>query len=578
MTTQDPPANDRSGEAPHAEHFEEGEETAPPGVRAMSILRWLLVAAMAAAAVLSMLYVFGDKGHAGGDGGVQYYCPMHPSVVQDHPGECPICSMTLVPREPPGTSQERAARAAQDHAGHRHEPSDPYYCPMHPEETGKDASARCPLCGMKLEKKPTTPSAQGSGMAPQPAGMPAEKSQSASMPAAPHEPAQIEGLIPVEIPENRLQLIGMRTAKVKRTSLPSELKAVGYLAPTESGLAVVQTRFAGWIEELHVTQTGQLVQRGQLLARVYSPEILSAQQELLNARQWAGAPVQKDSSAAGAGLAESSRNRLELLGMHPSEIAEVERSGTPHRLVEVRSPARGYVAQKSAIQGLYIQPGTRLFDIADLSKVWVFIELFERDAARVRAGQPASLQLTAYPGETFRGKVQLVYPTLNMETRTQRARVEFNNPALRLRPGMFGDVTIQQPAAEGLVVPREAAVETGESQYVFVVEAAGRFSPRSVQLGARWHDQVQILSGLAEGETVVTTGNFLLDSESRLRSAIEGTSQRAKSSSAPSNCDSLFDRSRFAEKYAQCRACEAQHRGMGSMEEDCRNAIPKPWR
>ena len=215
------------------------------------------------------------------------------------------------------------------------------------------------------------------------------------------------------------------------------------------------------------------------------------------------------------------------MGMDAREIAEVEKSGTPHRLIEIRSPVRGYVAQKNAIHGLYIQPGTRLFDLADLSKVWVFVELFERDAGRVKAGQQASLQLTAYPGEEFRGKVQLIYPTLNAETRTQRARIELKNTDLRLRPGMFGDVLIHQETTEGLAVPSEAVVDTGEQQYVFVAEGGGRFSPRSVRLGARFENLIQIVAGLSEGETVVTTGNFLLDSESRLRSAIEGSSTKA---------------------------------------------------
>jgi Cu(I)/Ag(I) efflux system membrane fusion protein len=548
-----------------AEHFEEGEEAAPPGVRAMAVLRWLLVLAMAGAATLSLLYVYGDLGHAEGGSGTQYYCPMHPSVVQDHPGDCPICSMTLVPREPEASHREKAPAAAE-HAGHRHERSDPYYCPMHPEETGKDASARCPLCGMKLEKKP-------------PVKDKAQSPDARAAEPAPTSSSAVDGLTPIELPEQRIQLIGMRTARVSRATLPTELRAVGYVAPTESGLAVIQTRFSGWIEELHVAQTGQLVQRGQLLARVYSPELLAAQQELLNARQWSGAlPGQRDGTSSGsAALASSARGRLELMGMLPSEIAEVERTGSPHRLIEIRSPVRGYVAQKSAVQGLYIQPGTRLFDLADLSKVWVFVELFERDAGRIKAGQEAVLQLTAYPGETFRGKVQLVYPTLNTETRTQRARIDFNNPNLRLRPGMFGDIAIQQGSAQGLVVPREAVVDTGEQQYVFVAEGAGRFTPRVVRLGARFQDSVQILSGLAEGEIIVTTGNFLLDSESRLRSAIEGGSKKP-SSSGTSLCDALFDRARFADKYAQCRACETQHRGMGTMEEDCRNAISKPWR
>jgi multidrug efflux pump subunit AcrA (membrane-fusion protein) len=512
------PSNEPDTQGASAEHFEEGEELAPPGVRTMAIVRWLLVLAMAATAALSMLYVYGGAGHAEGGSGTQYYCPMHPAVVQDGPGDCPICSMTLVPREVQGAHGHKAPAAAA-HTGHRHEASDAYYCPMHPEETGKDASARCPLCGMKLVPKPAGK--------PKSADQTAPAESKAALPDAAPLPS-VQGLAPIELPEARIQLIGMRTAKVTRSSLPAELKAVGYVAATESGFALVQTRFAGWIEELLVAQTGQLVQRGQLLARVYSPELLAAQQELLNARRWSGAASgrQDAAGAEAASLASSARGRLELMGMPPSQIAEVERTGSPQRLIEIRSPVRGYVVQKGAVQGLYIQPGTRLFELADLSKVWVFVELFERDAGRIKQGQQATLALSAYPGESFRGKVQLVYPTLSAETRTQRARIEFNNKEQRLRPGMFGEVVIQQSASEALVVPREAVVDTGEQQYVFVAEGGGRFSPRAVRTGARFQEYVQLSAGVEEGETVVTTGNFLLDSESRLRAAIEGSAKR----------------------------------------------------
>lgn len=521
---------------PAAMHFEEGEETVPPGVRVMAVVRWLLVLAMAIAAVASSVYVFGDKGHADGADGVQYYCPMHPSVVQDHPGECPICSMSLVARELAGAKdrQDSAAPASKrDHTGHRHEAADPFYCPMHPEETGVDANAKCPLCGMKLERKPDAaapkPHAAAPSMrthAPTPAAAKPLQPKSAEP-----LPASVPGLIAIDIPADRVQLIGMRTAKAERTTLPSLLKTVGYLAPTESGFAVVQTRFSGWIQELHVRQTGEPVARGQLLARVYSPQIFAAQQELLNAKQWTSAPaVAPAEGRAAPSLLENARTRLLLMGMDPKELAEVERTGAAHRLIELRSPVRGYVAQKNAVEGLYLEPGTRLFEVADLSKVWLLADVSERDAGRVRAGQAATLTLAAFPGEEFCGKVQLIYPALNAQTRTLRARIEFKNPELRLRPGMFGDVAIQVSAAEGLVVPREAVVDTGESQYVFVVESAGRFAPRPVRVGERSSERVQVLAGLVADETVVTTGNFLIDSESRLRATIEGSANRPASS------------------------------------------------
>lgn len=554
-----------SGAAEHAQtaSFHEGEEPPPPGVFAMSIVRWVLVLAMAVAAGASLLYVFGSRGdphaHAEGD---QYYCPMHPSVVQDQPGTCPICSMTLVKREASanGVADESSAPAADD--GHHHEAAAPYYCPMHPERTGSSASDTCPICGMNLVPKPSVSDAPTTAAEAQRVGAP-------------------NGLVPIDLSSDRVQLIGMRTAAVVRGSLGSTLRAVGVIAPAEGGVTSVQTLFSGWIQELHVAETGQPVTRGQLLARIYSPELLSAQQELLNAKKWAqpGAEVSAaDEHLPRTALLDNARSRLIAMGMQATEVAEVERSGVPHHLIEVRSPARGYIAEKTAVQGLYIQPGTQLFRIADLARVWALVDVFERDVGRVRHGQAAMLTLTAYPGETFRGRVDLIYPVLSGETRTLRVRVELKNPGLKLKPGMFGDVALEVPAADALLIPREALVEMGEHQYVFVARDAGKFEPRSVQTGARGDDRVEILTGLSEGETVVATGNFLLDSESRLRATIDGQKSSSSTLTPASACDQLFDRARFAEKYAQCRACETQHRGMGSMEEDCRNAIPKPWR
>lgn len=546
--------------APPVAHgaFEEGEEAAPPGVFVMAIVRWGIVLAMAVAAGASLLYAFGDRaGMHSGAHDQTYYCPMHPSVVQDHPGDCPICNMTLVLR--PEGHRESAPAASMspahsaDHDKHQHASADTYYCPMHPEKTGKSAKDRCPICGMNLVPKPN---------------------------AVQMEAELPPGLLPLDLPPERVQLIGMRTAQARRAALPSSLSVVAVIAPTESAVSSVQTRFSGWVEELPVSQTGEAVKQGQLLARIYSPELLSGQEELLNARGW-----QDTSSNGGAGaqrsLLENARNRLISMGMDSAELAEVEHTGKPHRLIEVRSPARGYVADKTALLGLFIQPGVELFRIADLSRVWALIEVFERDAGRLRIGQEASVSLASYPGETFRGKVTFVYPILNAETRTLRARIELKNPQLSLKPGMFANVALDTAdggATQALLIPREALVDMGEHQYVFVARKLGHFEPRAVNVGSRVADDVEIVAGLMEGETVVTTGNFLLDSESRLRSAISGPNAVASNIAPASACDDLFDRSKYAEKYSQCRACESQHRGMGSMEDDCRHAISKPWR
>ena len=444
--------------------LQEGEEAPPPGVRFMAIARWAIVFAMGVAATASLVSVFGAQRESDADAHRQpYYCPMHPSVVQDHPGDCPICNMTLVPR--PEAPAPRTASAAAD---------------------AQDGQTNLPA-----------------------------------------------GLVPIELSPDRVQLIGMRTAHARRDTPPSTLSVVGAIAPTERAVSSVQTRFTGWVQELQVAETGQLVHRGQLLARIYSPELLSAQQELLNAKGWqrgdaSAAPIfaRAPEGSLRPSLLENARNRLILMGMEPGELAEVERTLQPHRSIELRSPAAGYVADKNALLGLLVQPGAELFRIVDLTVVWALIEVFERDAGRLRVGQEATVTLPSYPGEVFYGKVTFVYPVLSPETRTLRARVELKNAELKLKPGMFATVSLSVSKIAGntqpLSIPRDALVDTGEHQYVFVQRSVGRFEPRAVQVGARGADTVQIVSGLSDDDIVVTTGNFLLDSESRLRAAIAG--------------------------------------------------------
>ena len=232
--------------------------------------------------------------------------------------------------------------------------------------------------------------------------------------------------------------------------------------------------------------------------------------------------------------------------------------------------------------GAAVQPGTVLFEVADLTKVWVTADIYEQDISRIRVGQRARMELTSYPGETQIGKVQFIYPVLDSGNRTLRLRLEFKNKSdrngPRLRPGMYGTVYLDLPSTTGLMVPADAVVDTGETQYLFVSKAGGHFEPRKVKVGAHLKDRVEILSGVAEGETVVTTGNFLVDSESRLRSAIEGQTSSESTGAQSSTCSTDFDAQKFPDKVQACRACEIQHRGMGTMEDDCKKAIAKPWR
>ncbi len=373
---------------------------------------------------------------------------------------------------------------------------------MHPAFVTTDPRARCPDCGMKLVPVPAEAPAPGAA----PAGPP------------------VPGVTTVELSPDRVQLIGMRSVAASRQTLASSIRAVGFVAANESSLVSVNTRFSGWVEQLHVGQTGQLVQQGEVLASLYSPEMLNAQQVFLNAIKWTdrkpGGSAQ--APAIANDLERDARLRLELLGVAPQDVDAIAEAGQPQRAMNVRSPVRGYVARKSVVRGLYVQSGTELFQLADLSTVWVLVDVYEAEIPRVKVGQQATFELKSYPGRKFVGKVQFIYPALNTGSRTLQARVELRNPGLELRPGMFGDVTLDLGAAEAVVIPQEALIDTGEHRYVFVDRGGGRYEPRPVEAGWSGEGRVAILSGLAAGEKVVTTANFLLDSESRLRAAVEG--------------------------------------------------------
>ena len=457
---------------------------------------------------------------------------MHPQIVTDHKGECPICGMDLVVAGSASTAASATAPPAMpampaDHAGHAGAapgtaasapgtapgptgaaPGLPEYtCPMDPEVVTTDPKARCPKCKMKLV--PRVPAAAGS--APPSANAPSAAS------------AGVPGLVPVELSADRIQLMGLRTALAAREALGTSLRAAGFVAPNEAGLMSVNIRYSGWVESQVVAQTGQLVQKGEVLLTVYSPELNTSQTVFLNTIRWSDkrggtGPAQ----AQGSDMERDARNRLELMGVATVDIDAIAESGKPLRAVPVRAPGRGYVARKSVVKGLYVQAGTELFQLADLSSVWVLVEVHEGDLSRVRLGQQATFETSSAPGQRFAGRVQFIYPGLNTGSRTLQARIELGNPKLELRPGMFGDVTLETGAAEAVVIPADALVDTGDHRYVFVDRGGGRFEPRAVRTGASGGGKVAILEGLADGERVVTRANFLLDSESRLRAAVEG--------------------------------------------------------
>ncbi|HEY0709223.1 MAG TPA: efflux RND transporter periplasmic adaptor subunit, partial [Polyangia bacterium] len=433
-----------------------------------------------------------------------------------HPGQCPICGMNLVkagPKKLPPAAPAPATAAASAPAADPKTAQLKYHCPMHPEVTSDDPNARCPKCGMKLEPRPA--------VAP------------TSTAAAPATDAGVPGLVPIDIPHDRVQLIGVRTQKVTRGELGDRLQTVGAVEPDERGLAQISTRFPGWIETLAIAETGAEVRKGQVLATIYSPLVLEAQEELLSALRWArndteaGRPAGPHTLHGGSdALVVDARRRLELLGIAPEEIDAVVKARKPQRAIAIRSPVDGHVVARRVTLGMAVQPGTPLYQVADLRSLWVLADIFESDAARVRVGQTATFRVATYPGEVWKGKVAFIYPLLDSDSRTLRVRIALSNVrgkgnALKLRPGMYGDVELALPPSPALTIPGEAVVDTGDLQYVFVDQGSGHFQPRQVRLGRRVGENVEVQSGLREGELVVTTANFLLDSESRLRAALD---------------------------------------------------------
>jgi len=381
-----------------------------------------------------------------------------------------------------------------------------YQCPMHPDLV-QAQPGHCSICGMDL-----VPVGQR-----KPAGESADRAPVQALPGQPGGP--VPGLVPLTIPAERTQLVGMRTARATRERLSAQLRTIGFVTAEDSSVTVVTARFSGWIDDVSVAQAGERIEKGRVIATVSGPELLSAQQVYLAATEWASKQRQSVGGVKVAGVDED--NALKRLGFAERDVAAVRKRGRPFESLPIRSPVTGYVAKRNVLPGLHVEPGSELLRIVDLSKVWVVAEVPQKDAGRLQAGESARFSIAAASGRVFTGKIDLVYPAMDPDTRTLRARLELTNAGLELRPGMYGEVLIDVPASESITVPSEAVVDTGELQYVCVDRANGHFEPRTVRVGASSGGRVQVLEGLAEGDRVVTTANFLVDSESRLRAAVE---------------------------------------------------------
>ena len=388
--------------------------------------------------------------------------------------------------EPPSNG---GSKVVQDSSGRRVNAwIDPMYSQGPPHVYKSDKPGRAPDCGMKL--------------------VPLYADDVTSSTAA---ASTVEGYGNVSLPPARQQLIGVKLARAELRPLAGGIRAVGRVTTDERREAQVHSKFEGVVESLFVNFTGQAVRRGDPLLSIYSPDLLATQQELILAERMR--------SDLGRTLAGAARRRLQLWDMSPGDIDRVARSEKPVRAVTLRSPVNGVVLTKNALLGGRVMPVDTLYVIADLSSVWILADVYEADLPSVHAGQTAQVTLSG-SGQSTTGRVTFVAPVIDEATRTAKVRIELPNAGGLLKPDMFANVTLQKPVGNVIAVLESAVIQTGTRSIVFVQTAPGQFAPREVKTGAKTEEFYQVLSGIQAGETVVVDANFLLDSESRLKSAI----------------------------------------------------------
>ncbi|MEI6666518.1 MAG: efflux RND transporter periplasmic adaptor subunit [Acidobacteriota bacterium] len=397
---------------------------------------------------------------------LRYHCPMHPTIVSDTPGDCPICGMALVPIPP------------------------------------------------QAPPAPATPAG----------------------PAASRGADGVAGRSVVTLSAERRSLLGVRSEPVRAQRIEKSLRTVGRVAPDERRLAHFHTRFEGTVEHLYVDYTGMFVKKGDPLLSIYSPELVATQQEYLlalKAQKQLGASAIPSVAQGGANLLEAARQRLLQWDVRAEDIAEMERTGTPKRTFDLYAEVSGYVVQKNVVHGMRVMPSETLFDISDLSRLWVMADVYDTDLGVVRLGMPAEVSLSSVPGRVWRGTVTNISPTLDDKTRTIKVRIEVANQDGVLKPDMFGDVWLRNDLGMGLVVPESAVVDTGDRLLVFLDRPDGSLEPREIQTGVKLADGYQVLKGLAKGDRVVTAANFLLDSESSLKAALSAIKASSPAAPAP---------------------------------------------
>jgi Cu(I)/Ag(I) efflux system membrane fusion protein len=327
---------------------------------------------------------------------------------------------------------------------------------------------------------------------------------------------------PVRLSPEQRQMIGVTYGTVEQTALTKTVRAVGRVDFDERRLTDVTFKISGWVQDLFVDYTGKSVRKGEPLLTLYSPDLVTSQEEYLLAlrtRAQLAHSTLPEAVHGSQGLVEAARRRLLLWDLTPQQIKALEERGAPQTYLTLYAPTAGTVVEKEVVKGMRVEPGMRLYRIADLSTVWLYADIYEYEVPLVREGQAVTISLSYYPGETFSGKITYIYPYLDTQTRTNKVRLEFANPQGKLKPGMYANSEIEINLGATLTVPASAVLQSGLRQLVFVDQGQGVFAPREVKLGVQADSRYAVLDGLTAGERVVTSGNFLLDSESKLQSA-----------------------------------------------------------
>jgi Cu(I)/Ag(I) efflux system membrane fusion protein len=403
----------------------------------MAIVRWALVVLTALAAIGSWWSFARADDHA--EHAAKYQCPMHPQIVSEHPGECPICGMAL---EPIAKNRQQPAPAAAAPAG-------------------------------SLQPPP--------------------------------------GTAPVMLTLNRQQLIGVRTSLAKPSSASPRLRVTAAVESPEQSAAEVHVRTPGFVERIRVKETGVSVRAGQELLGVYSPELFQAQSELIAASRWGN---------DGAQALAAARRKLELLGVPAATSTKLIEKGVPSRTISIVAPSSGVVVKKNVVLGSYVTPETVLYEIVDLRRVYVVADVFQSDVDKLSVGSAGRFVTGARADAPIVVKVDLIYPRIEAQARTTRVRMQIDNAKLALLPGQYGHVEFDVPGSSTVLVPRDALIDTGRHQYVFVDRGGGTFEARSVEVARERDQELELQSGLTAGERVVSGATFLIDSESRLQAAL----------------------------------------------------------